>query len=242
MAFLLTTMAGLATTLGSMITCFVHKDNMRFLAGALGFAAGVMIYVSFMDILPEAFLQITTFFASEKKWYVLISFLLGMVLVLAMECLLPEPTQGSLLKTGNMTAFVIALHNFPEGMATFTTTLANPILGISVACAIALHNIPEGIAVSVPLYYAYGNRKKAVFLSFLSGLSEPLGALCAFALFRPFLNGRLLGILLAFVAGIMVFISLCELLPNSIQKGHIIESNIGLIAGMSAMAIGSLIW
>ena len=239
MAFLLTTLAGLSTVIGSFVTCFVKRNNLVFLSGALGFAAGVMIYVSFLDILPEAFSQMHAYYGPNKDWYVLCCFVLGMLLVFGMELLLPEGNDNDLKRTGKLTALVIALHNFPEGMATFTASVASPILGIKVACAIALHNIPEGVAVAVPLFYGEGRRKKAILMAFLSGLSEPLGAVGAYTLLRPMLNGRLLGILLAFVAGIMVQISVCELMPRSRQYGHKIASDMGVIAGMAVMVLGS---
>lgn len=143
---------------------------------------------------------------------------------------------------GTFTALAIAIHNFPEGIATFTAALQDPGLGVAITVAIAIHNIPEGIAVAVPIYFATGDKKKAFKLSFLSGLAEPVGALVAFLLLMPFLNDIMFGLIFAAVAGIMVFISLDELLPaaKKYDEGHL--SIYGLVAGMAVMAISLLLF
>jgi ZIP family zinc transporter len=137
---------------------------------------------------------------------------------------------------GILSALAIAIHNFPEGLATFIGGLQDPALGMSIAAAVAIHNIPEGIAVSVPLYYATGSRKKAFGLSFLSGLSEPVGAIIGFFLLLPFFNDFIFGLLFAVVAGIMVFISLDELLPTAEKYGEHHLAMYGVVAGMAVMA------
>ncbi|MDI9593070.1 MAG: ZIP family metal transporter, partial [Bacteroidota bacterium] len=148
---------------------------------------------------------------------------------------------SKLLRTGLMTALVLAIHNFPEGMATFLAALKDIHIAIPIAVAIAIHNIPEGIAVSVPIYYATGNRKRAFWLSFLSGLAEPLGALVGYLILAPFLNDTLFGIMFAAIAGIMVFISLDELLPAAEEYGKHHHAIYGLIAGMAVMAFSLLL-
>ncbi len=147
-----------------------------------------------------------------------------------------------LMRMGLFTALAIAIHNFPEGLATFTAALSNPGLGIAIAVAIAIHNIPEGIAVSVPVYYATGSRKKAFWLSFLSGLAEPVGAFIGFLVLMPFLSPLVFGILFAGVGGIMVFISFDELLPAAEEYGEHHLSIYGLIAGMAVMAVSLLLF
>jgi ZIP family zinc transporter len=148
----------------------------------------------------------------------------------------------ALLRMGMFSALAIAIHNFPEGLATFTSALADPTLGISIAVAIAIHNIPEGIAVSVPLYYATGSKKKAFFYSFASGLSEPVGALVGYGLFYKYFNDITFGLLFAGVAGIMVFISIDELLPTAEKYGEHHLAIYGLIAGMLVMAFSLLLF
>jgi ZIP family zinc transporter len=147
-----------------------------------------------------------------------------------------------LMKMGMFTALAIAIHNFPEGMATFVAALKDPTLGLSIAVAIAIHNIPEGIAVSVPIYYATGSKKKAFGLSFASGLAEPIGALVGFTILAPFMNDTVFGILFAGVAGIMVFISLDELLPTAREYGEHHLAIYGLVAGMAVMAVSLLMF
>ncbi len=152
--------------------------------------------------------------------------------------------KGHLLRMGVFTALAITIHNFPEGLATFLTALESPELGVAIAIAIALHNIPEGISVSVPIYYATGSRMRAFMWACLSGLAEPIGALFLWVVlalvyqsltFTP--SPLLLGLVSCGVAGIMVFISLDELLPASraYGKGH--DSLYGLVAGMALMAL-----
>ncbi|MCD8573981.1 MAG: zinc transporter ZupT [Erysipelotrichaceae bacterium] len=149
--------------------------------------------------------------------------------------------KGNLMRMGLFTALAIAIHNFPEGLATFVVALKEPSLAIPIAIAIALHNIPEGIAVSVPIYYATGSKRKAFFYSFLSGLSEPIGAIVGYLILMPFLNDVVLGVLFAGVAGIMVFISLDELLPSSEKYGQHHLSIYGLVSGMAVMALSLLL-
>ncbi len=147
-----------------------------------------------------------------------------------------------LMRMGLFTALAIAIHNFPEGLATFTAAITDPNLGIAIAVAIAIHNIPEGIAVSIPIYYATGSKKKAFWLSLSSGLAEPIGALIGYLLLMPFLGPTVFGILFAGVAGIMVFISLDELLPAAEEYGEHHLSIYGLIAGMAVMALSLLLF
>lgn len=262
-AFGLTLLAGLSTGLGSLIALLIGRDSVRFLAVALGLSAGVMIYVSFMEIMPQAQVALGRAFGrGPGNWAAIGAFFSGMLLIALIDKLIPEEVNphemihhpdkdmaalgaaesgrrdySALGRTGMFTAIAIAIHNFPEGMATFTAALADPSLGVAIAAAIAIHNIPEGISVAVPIYYATGDKKKAFTHSFLSGLAEPLGALLGFTLLRPFFSPALMGILFGLVAGIMVFISLDELLPSAEEYGEHHLSIYGLIAGMAIMAI-----
>lgn len=262
-AFSLTLFAGLSTGIGSLIALLMARSSVRFLAVALGLSAGVMIYVSFMEVLPEAMLALSRAYGeSAGSWAAIGAFFAGMLIIALIDKLIPEEMNphemlhhpdksmddlgaakagardySSLGRTGMFTAIAIAIHNFPEGMATFTAALSDPSLGIAIAGAIAIHNIPEGISVAVPIYYATGDKKKAFMHSFLSGLAEPLGAIAAFTLLRPFFSPALMGILFGIVAGVMVFISLDELLPSAEEYGEHHLSIYGLIAGMAIMAV-----
>ncbi|QAS51358.1 zinc transporter ZupT [Halobacillus litoralis] len=262
LAFGLTLFAGLATGIGSVLAFFTSTTNTRFLSLALGFSAGVMIYVSMIEIFFKAQESLVHALGNEQgHWVTVAAFFGGMVVIALIDKWIPKAgnphevkkvedmTKGNagvkdpdLLKMGTFTALAIAIHNFPEGIATFTAALNDPTLGIAIAAAIAIHNIPEGIAVSVPVYFATGDKKKAFKLSFLSGLSEPVGAILAYLLLMPFLNETMFGILFAGVAGIMVFISLDELLPASRRYGEAHLSIYGVVAGMAVMALSLLLF
>lgn len=259
-ALSLTLFAGLATGIGSLIALFAKKTNTTFLSVSLGFSAGVMIYVSMIEIFPKAKDALVGALGNSAlgHFYTVLAFFVGMWIIAIIDKLVPEhenpheiksveamtseKRDKSLMRMGLMSALAIAIHNFPEGIATFTAALRDPYLGIGITVAIAIHNIPEGIAVSVPIYYATGSRKKAFWYSFLSGLSEPIGALLAFLILMPFLNDVVFGLIFAGVAGIMVFISFDELLPTSEKYGKHHLSIYGLIAGMVVMALSLILF
>jgi len=268
----LTAFAGLATGIGSAIAFFAKRTNYRFLSLATGFSAGVMIYVSFTEILTKtnaAFLE--SHGRAASAWLTAASFFGGMLFIGLIDRLIPQAKnphearttvevdalyirgqetspvadaggQRKLLRMGLFTALAIGIHNFPEGLATFLAALSDPKLGVALAVAIALHNIPEGISVSVPIYYATGSPGKAFAYSCASGLAEPVGALVGYMMLRAFLSPALMGAMFGGVAGIMVFISLDELLPTSraYGKGH--DSLYGLVAGMVVMALSLLLF
>lgn len=262
-AFLLTLLAGLATGIGSCIAFFAKKTNTKFLSVSLGFSAGVMIYVSMVEIFQEAQVALISEMGEKLGSFItVLAFFGGIAVIAIIDKVIPNKDNPhevkkieevnnydkstkddkTLLRTGLFTALAITIHNFPEGMATFISALENINIAIPIAIAIAIHNIPEGISVSVPIYYATGDKKKAFLYSFLSGMSEPLGAIIGYVLLRNILNDVTLGILLSGVAGIMVFISLDELLPAARQYGEHHLSIYGLIAGMAVMAISLLLF
>ena len=260
-AFALTLFAGLATGVGSLMAILTKKTSPRFLSASLGFSAGVMLYVSFAEILVKG--QQTLVAAMGHKpgaWATVGGFFGGILLIALIDNLIPstenphevhtveemdgksEEHKAKLMRMGLFTALAIAIHNFPEGLATFTAAMSDPSLGIPVAVAIAIHNIPEGIAVAVPVYYATGSKKRAFRLSFLSGLSEPIGALVGYLLLRTFFNDTVMGLLFAAVAGIMVYISLDELLPSAREYGEHHVAIWGMVAGMAVMAVSLLLF
>ncbi|OEW09474.1 zinc transporter ZupT [Campylobacter sp. BCW_6878] len=274
-AMLLTLFAGFSTAIGSIIAFFSRKDDLRVLSLGLGFSAGVMIYISFMEILPTALKDFKNHY--DSHWAELLGlacFFGGILISLLIDKLIPEdvnphepkedlselkicplPQKGqnppkfhpgeklhqintkALKRTGIFTALAIAIHNFPEGFATFISSLDNLTLGIAIAIAVAIHNIPEGLAVSLPIYHATGNKKKAFIYSALSGFAEPLGAFVGALILLLFIGDLTLAISFAVIAGIMVFISLDELLPaaKTYDKAH--DSLYGLILGMAIMAL-----
>ncbi len=258
LAFSMTLLAGLSTGIGSAMAFFTKRTSTRFLSVSLGFSAGVMIYVSFVDLLEIARNNLSTALgATRSDWWTAGGFFGGILVIALIDRIVPSyenphearsieemsaPSDDKkLMRMGLLTAVAIAIHNFPEGMATFATALSNPATGASVAVAIAIHNIPEGIAVSVPVFFATGSRGKAFWLSFLSGLAEPLGALIGYLILRSYLGPTVNGLLLAAVAGVMVFISLDELFPTARKYGRGHLAIYGLIAGMAIMALSLLL-
>lgn len=260
-ALLLTVIAGLATGLGGLAVFLTNRSNGSFLALSLGFSAGVMLYVSFVEILAEASDLLSAAWGPGRgTWGMVGGFFAGIAVIAVIDRIVPHqanphefayqpgdaeadaafaaPAADSrLLRTGMLTALAIAIHNFPEGFATFAAALGDPSVAVAITVAIALHNIPEGIAVAVPVFQATGSRARAIGLSFLSGLSEPLGAVIGFLLLRPFLTDALFGASLAAVAGIMVFISLDKLLPTAEKYGGHHLCVYGIVAGMAVMAV-----
>ncbi|MCX8026489.1 MAG: zinc transporter ZupT [Thermodesulfovibrionales bacterium] len=275
----LTVLAGMATGIGSIIAFTAKETNHRFLSVATGFSAGVMLYVSFVEIFYKGINSLVKTYGDVwGHWVNAASFFGGIILIALIDNLVPSSKnphetrtenewmviqhrlgnnnvsfsqdnhQDRLMRMGLFTAIAITIHNLPEGLATFLSALQDPKIGLSIAIAVALHNIPEGISVSVPIYFATGNRKKAFVYSFLSGLAEPLGAVIAYVLLVLFIGGKtltipneIMGILFGLVAGIMVYISLDELLPTSraYGKGH--DSLFGLIGGMLMMSLSLLL-
>lgn len=261
-ALLLTLFAGLATALGSVIAFLAPRANPRFLAVALGFSAGVMIYVSFVELLPSGADALTGFVGAAQATAVGALFA-GMILAALMDRLVPlgynphemrggadqapsrqpAPTTEAppLMRVGLLTALTITLHNLPEGLATFLTSVQDIRLGIPVALAVGIHNVPEGIAISVPIYYATGSRKQAFVWSALSGLSEPLGAMIGLLVLSAVWSQTLLGLSLAAVAGIMIFISFDVLLPSAETYGEHHLAVYAVVAGMAVMAVSLLL-
>jgi len=288
----LTVFAGMATGIGSAIAFFARRTNYRFLSISTGFSAGVMIYVSFVEILSKGQEALTAAYGDTwGAWVNVAAFFAGIGLIGVIDALIPEAgnphephskearaalqeqdasqqaevsaghdlagsahagvntaERDELMRMGLFAALAIGIHNFPEGLATFLSALQDPALGAAIAVAVALHNIPEGISVSVPIYFATGDRGKAFLYSTLSGISEPIGAIIAYSALRLFVGGpggvmppQIMGILFAGVSGIMVYISLDELLPTSraYGKGH--DSLLGLVAGMVVMALSLLL-
>lgn len=247
LAFLVTLFAGLATGVGGAIVLFLKKTDMKFLSLSLSFSAGVMIYISFVEIFAKAKESLEYAYGySQGLVFTTIAFFAGIVFIAVIDKLIPHHEdehhghgneQQSLERTGLMSAVAIAIHNFPEGIVTFMAVMYDPALGIAIAIAIALHNIPEGIAIAAPVYYSTGSKKKAMLLSLGSGLTEPLGGLFAYLIISQFVHEGLMGITFAAVGGIMVFISFHQLLPVAHKYGEHHQVMKGLFAGMAIMAL-----
>jgi len=246
LAFTLTLLAGLATTLGGAIAFAIKPDNLRALSVGLGFSAGVMIFLSLTEIIPSAKESLSVNFPNSHEWLVFASFIIGIIIAVLIDYFLPDHIDEEELlhpddpclhhhkikKAGIFTAIAICVHNFPEGMATFLTTTQSIQLGLSVALAIAIHNIPEGIAVAMPIYHITSKRRYAMLYASLSGLTEPLGAFLGMFLIKFLFPEMLVDFMLAAVAGIMIYISFDTLLPLAKEFGDWHLSIIGIVTGM----------
>jgi ZIP family zinc transporter len=256
-ALVLTLLAGLSTAIGSLIALFARRTDTRLLAVAMGFSAGVMLYVSFVELLPSGSESLAEVLGAQDAANAAVAALFGGILAVALiDRLVPmdanpheihrmnagaPPESADLHRAGVLTAAAIAVHNFPEGLATFMSALDDLRVGVSVAVAIAIHNIPEGIAVAMPVFYATGSRGKAFLWSALSGLSEPLGAVLGLAVLAGVWSDLLLGLSLAGVAGMMIFISFDVLLPSAEAYGEHHAATYALIVGMGVMALSLLL-
>lgn len=255
LAFGLTILAGLSTGIGGVVAFFSKRDNVKFLTLSLGFSAGVMLFVSFADIFPSARNLFEVAVGSKSLLATTIAFFGGMAMIAVIDFLIPESDNPheihelhpvhinkKMKRMGIMLTLSIAIHNFPEGLATFAVSLNGIDVALPMVIAIALHNIPEGMTIAIPIYQATGNRKKAMIYALLSGLAEPFGALIGFLILLPFWNATIEASLLAVTAGIMVYISLDELLPTSEKYGHHHLSIIGVVAGMILMATSLILF
>jgi ZIP family zinc transporter len=229
-ALILSTLAGLSTLLGAVIVIFTKGKSEKLISGSLGFAAGVMISVSFTDLYPSALELFGQLYVEETSTLWTVAFLiLGLFITMGLDRFVPheelnkntgDKPHKDLYRVGFVSMMAIGLHNFPEGIATFMAGYEDTALGISIAVAIAMHNIPEGISVALPIYFSTGSRKQAFKYTLLSGIAEPIGALLAFLVLRPFISPFVLAAVFASITGIMIYIAVEELIPSSRQYGH----------------------
>jgi ZIP family zinc transporter len=231
-------LAGISTLIGGALVFLLKKTKFCYLCISFGFSAGVMIFISFAELLNQGIKEIGFLYSTA-------AFFGGILIIYLIDVLIPhiyeeesyENKKGKLKKTAILLMLGITIHNFPEGIAVFFSSISNARLGILVALAIAMHNIPEGIAVSMPIFYASRSKKKALTYSFLSGIAEPIGAVLSFIVLYNFLNQFFLGLILSAVAGIMVFISFDELLPYVYKHKNQHLSILGLFLGMFIISI-----
>ena len=243
-AFLLTLLAGLATGVGGCIVFFTKMENKKLLAVCLAFATGVMLYISFAEILLKGFEGLEAVYGNGMGYLIAtMAFFAGVGFMAVLDKYTNRREAESLKRTGQMSALAIAIHNFPEGFITFMAAMYDPALGIVIAIAVSIHNIPEGIAMAAPLYYATGNRKKSLLTAVASGLTEPLGGLLAWFLLTRFFGDveAIFGITFAIVGGIMVFVTLHQLLPTAYKYGKHGAIIRWLFAGMAVMALSLVV-
>ncbi len=270
-ALLLSTIAGLSTVLGGFVTFFIKENSLKFLSFGLGLSAGVMLFISLVDLYPEGGELIKAQMGENFLWLSIIFFGIGILTAVLIDFFIPDHLQaqmfnrqiganekhidstdcaqnenavisiGKIKRAGILTAIVVAIHNFPEGLATFFTASQNLMLGLGIVFAIAIHNIPEGMAISIPVYQATHSKRKAFLYSFLSGIAEPIGGLTGFLLIKAFFPNLCIGVLFSLVAGIMTYISLDTLLPLSkdYDTGHYSIS--GVVLGLLIMGCALII-
>jgi ZIP family zinc transporter len=249
-ALSLTLAAGLSTGVGSALGLLNRRFSPRVLTLSLSFSAGVMLYVSFVEIFPKARQSLSLALGARLGYAAtVLAFFGGIAAIALVDRMLPtggvplapalkDRPRSELMRMGLFSALAIGIHNFPEGLATFIGALSSPRLGIGIAIAIAIHNIPEGLAVSAPIYYATGSRRQAFWISLASGLAEPVGAVVGYLFFGAALHDTALGVVFASVAGVMIYICLDELLPTAQRLGshhHLMIG--GVLAGMAVMSI-----
>mgnify|MGYP002625352291 CR=1 FL=1 len=241
LSFILTTLAGLSTLIGSLIIFVKKKNKEKIILSSLSFAASVMILISFTDLIPESY----NMFKNHLNTFpmiiiILISINIGIIISLFIKKYIPE-NDNKLYKVGIISMIGIIFHNIPEGMATFMASNTNINLGINLCIAIALHNIPEGISIAIPIYYSTKSKFKAILYTFISGLSELFGAIITYLFLRPFVNNYVMGILFSLIAGIMLHIALVELLPTSLKYKNKKLSILFFILGFIFVLISKLI-
>ena len=222
-AFMLSTLAGLSTLIGFIPVLLHLKNEKTIILTSLAFASGVMICVSLTDLIPESFQLLTSIFKEFPALLFLLIFIcIGVIASMLIDKFLPKNDNKTiankkLYRLGLVSMLAIIMHNIPEGIATFLSSTTNSQLGFSLALAISFHNIPEGISIAIPIYFSTKSKRKAFFYTLLSGLSEPLGALIAYLFLANHINNFMMSIIFAIIAGIMMHISIYELLNESLQ-------------------------
>lgn len=243
-AFLISSLAGMSTLLGGIVIFFKIKENKinKFITFCLSFSIAIMIGISITDLIPTSLFNVLFNFSSIISWIIIIlSLLIGGIMVFVINHLINN-NEDSLYKLGILSMIALIIHNFPEGIATFMGSVQNETLGLKLSLAIMMHNIPEGISIAVPIYYATKSKKKALLPTFLSGLAEPLGALLAFIFLKNYITDVMISITLLFVAGIMITLSIEEMLPKATSYKENKYIYLGLFIGFLFLVFNLFIW
>lgn len=253
-AFIFTLIAGLATCIGGLLVTFINYKNYNYISILLGLSSGILIVISLTQLYSSSlnsFLNCKNY--SMTHIYSALSFLVGMFICYIINTFIPNRsssdnnvnnsiTENELYKVGVLSMLAVIIHNFPEGIITFMTTINNPKIGLPIAFAIAMHNIPEGIMISTPIYYSTKSKKKALKYSFLSGISEPMGALCAYLFLYRFINSFVFGVVYGIIAGVMIFITFNNILPMSYKIGDKRCTVFGIILGIQLMLLSKVLF
>lgn len=240
-ALLISTLAGLSTVIGSFIVFFNIKNINKFITFCLSFTATVMIGISIIELFPKAFITLIYKYSFlTSSLITLMIFILGKELIKILSKLLQD--EDNLYKIGILNMIALILHNFPEGITTFITSMYDLNIGIKISIAIIFHNIPEGIAIAVPIYCATKSKKKAIKKTLLSGLSEPLGAIFSYIFLKNYINDYLIAFLLIIVCAIMISLSIEKLLPESIDYNEKKYLKIGILIGIIVLLVSLFVF
>ncbi len=242
---ILSTLAGLSTLIGAIPIFFKIKEKnlSKFISFCLSFSIAIMISISILDLIPTSFFEIVNFYGIGKTLIILlIAFIISYIIITYLSSLVEKESKGiDLYKLGILNMIVLILHNLPEGIATFLSSYHSIDLGLRLSIAIMLHNIPEGISIAVPIYYATGSRKKAIKSTLISGLSEPLGAILAYVFLKRFVSELMISIVLIVVAGLMITLSIQEMLPRALKYKENKWIYLGLIIGTILVIVNVMI-
>ncbi len=250
-AILLSLVAGFSTMLGAVGIFSKNGSSKKVVTFSLGFAAGVLISITFTELIPQSQALIGGTFGKRPSVLLVVGCLVaGMLMTYAIDRLIPhheslesgDKVHENLFRTGVVSMLAIAMHNLPEGIATFMAGYKDASLGVSIAIAISLHNIPEGISVAIPIYAATGSKKRALYYTFLSGIAEPAGAILAFLILRPIINDLFLGVVFSLISGVMLYVAIEEMIPSSRQYGHTRLALFSSFAGICLMPITTIIY
>lgn len=249
MPIFLSLLAGLSTLIGAFMVFFSKTKDKKLITFALSFSAGVMITISFTDLLPTASETLNKIYGKLGGGFLSILFLIiGVIIAFLIDNFIPEnesigvdtDNNSTLFRVGFVSMIALMFHNFPEGIATYISGYQDTTLGITIAMAIALHNIPEGVSIAMPIYYSTGSRKKAFLYTFISGIAEPVGAIMSYLFLKPYINDFILSVVFALVAGIMIYISFAELIPEAKSYNHNLIYIFSIILGICVMPISHL--
>lgn len=251
-AFIFTLIAGLATCIGGLLVTFINYKNFNYISILLGLSSGILIVISLIQLYSSSLNSFLICNNNMAYIYSSYSLLVGMFICYIINIVLPNKsyinnmnystTELELYKVGILSMITVVIHNFPEGIITFMTTINNPKVGLPIAFAIAVHNIPEGIMISTPIYYSTKSKRKALKYSFLSGISEPVGALCAYMFLYRFMNAFVFGVVYGVVAGVMIFITFNNILPMSYKIGNKRCTVFGIIIGIQLMLLSKVLF
>ena len=242
---LVSTIAGLSTLIGALLIFFKIDESKynKFITFCLAFSIAIMIGISVFDLIPESFFQYFSVYGMSKSIILLVvAFLISYIFITILSMLIKRETKKTdLYRLGILNMIVLIFHNLPEGIATFLSSYQDLSLGIKLAIAIMLHNIPEGISIAVPIYYSTGNKKLAFRNAFISGMAEPFGAILAFIFLKKYISEMMISIILIIVAGLMITLSIQELLPESLKYKENKALYLGLASGIVLVLLNILL-